>query len=94
MIEGSTEVQEKKEIPEPNARIYAYTKGDVEVGSSKVVTGQPPVLNKLAPVLFDFGAIHSFISSVFADCLDRGKDWIRQTFRMALPSGDVMLSNY
>ncbi|KAL5548161.1 hypothetical protein UlMin_003392 [Ulmus minor] len=30
----------------------------------------------------------------FADGVDRGKDMINQTFRTALPSGDVMLSNY
>ena len=45
-------------------------------------------------MLFDSRAAHSFISAVFADCLGRNKDSIRQTFRTALPSGDVMLSNY
>ena len=45
-------------------------------------------------MLFDSGATHSFISAMFANCLDRNKDNIRQTFRTVLPSGDIMLSNY
>ena len=45
-------------------------------------------------MLFDYGATHSFISVMFADCLGRNKDNISQTFRTALPSSDVMLSNY
>ena len=39
MLEEPTDLLEKKKkIPEPNARIYAYKKGDVEAGASKVVT--------------------------------------------------------
>ena len=84
----------KKNVPEPNARIYAYTKGDAEAGGSKVMTGQFHVVNKLARMLFDSGATHSFISVMFADCLGRNKDNFRQTFRTVLPSSDVMLSSY
>ncbi|KAL5567024.1 hypothetical protein UlMin_030188 [Ulmus minor] len=94
LTEGFIDDQDRKDVLEPNARIYAFTKGDAEAGSSKVVTGQLPVVNKIAHVLFDSGAAHSFISVVFADFLGRNKDSIRKTFRTALPSGDVMLSNY
>ena len=45
-------------------------------------------------MLFEFGATHYFASTIFAECVDRGNDKIGQMFRMALPSGDVMLSNY
>ncbi|KAL5559193.1 hypothetical protein UlMin_035404 [Ulmus minor] len=93
-IEGPTEVPEKKIVPEPNGRIYAYSKDDAEAGTSKVVTGQLTVANKYAKVLFDSGATHSFASTVFADCVGRGKDKMGQIFRTALPSGDIMLSNY
>ena len=31
-----------KKAPEPQGRIYAYTKGDVQAGLSTVVTGQLP----------------------------------------------------
>ena len=66
----------------------------MEAGNSKAVTGQLPVVNKIARVLFDSGATHSFISTIFADCLNRNVDCIGQTFRTVLPSGDVMLSSY
>ena len=94
MTEGPAEGQDIKNVPEPNARIYAYTKGDAEAGGSKVVTGQLPVANMVARVLYDSGATHSFISAMFADCLHRSKDIIRQTFRTVLLSGDIMLSNH
>ena len=38
-IEGPVVEQDRKETLEPNARIYAFTRGDAEVGSSKVVSG-------------------------------------------------------
>ena len=94
MVEGSKEEQDKTDVLEPNARIYAYTKGDAKAGSYKIVTCQLPVVNKISPMLFDYGATHSFIFAMFADCLDRNMDCIRQTFRTILPSGDVMLSSY
>ncbi|KAL5561756.1 hypothetical protein UlMin_031503 [Ulmus minor] len=80
--------------PEPNAKIYTYAKGDAEVGTSNVVTGQLYVANMTTYALFDSGATHSFISTVHANRLDRRKDTIPQTFRTSLPSGEVLLSVY
>ncbi|KAL5580718.1 hypothetical protein UlMin_013160 [Ulmus minor] len=94
MAVGPKEETDKKNILEPNARIYAYTKGDAEVGGSKVVTGQLHVVNKIDHVLFDSGATHSFISAMFVDCLDRHVECIGQAFRTVLPSGDIMLLSY
>ncbi|KAL5554707.1 hypothetical protein UlMin_042108 [Ulmus minor] len=94
LTEGPAEEQDTKNVLEPNARVYAYTKDDAEAGGSKVVTGQLPVAYVLARVLIDSGATHSFISTVFADSLHRSKDAIRQTFRTVLPSGEIMLSSY
>ncbi|KAL5565101.1 hypothetical protein UlMin_028265 [Ulmus minor] len=94
LTEGPAEEQDTKNVLEPNARVYAYTKGDAEAGGSKVITGQLPVAYVLARVLIDSGATHSFISTVFADSLHRSKDTIRQTFRTVLPSGEIMLSSY
>ncbi|KAL5547434.1 hypothetical protein UlMin_002665 [Ulmus minor] len=91
---GPKEESDRKNIPEPNARLYAYTKGDAEAGGSKVVTGQLPVVNEIAHVLFDSGATHSFISAMFVNCLDRQVECIGQAFRTVLPSGDIMLSSY
>ena len=45
-------------------------------------------------MLFDSGATHSFISAVFVNYLDIHVECIGQTFRMVLPSGDIMLSSY
>ena len=71
MAVGPNNETDKKNVPEPKARIYSYTKGNAEVGSFKVVTGQLPVVSKKARVLLDSGAIRSFISIVFVNCLDR-----------------------
>ncbi|KAL5581299.1 hypothetical protein UlMin_013741 [Ulmus minor] len=40
LTDGPAEGPDIKNVLEPNARIYAYTKGDAEAGSSKVVTGK------------------------------------------------------
>ncbi|GMN63823.1 hypothetical protein TIFTF001_032883 [Ficus carica] len=45
-IEGPFLAQGKLEAPEPQARIYAYTKGDIEAGTSSVVTGVCPEIRK------------------------------------------------
>lgn len=46
--EGPIDMPAKKEIPEPNERIYAYTRDDSEAGTSKVVTCQLTIANKCA----------------------------------------------
>ncbi|KAL5577635.1 hypothetical protein UlMin_019334 [Ulmus minor] len=92
--DGTTTPPGKIEMPEPTARVYAYTKRDAETGSTDVVTGQLLVANCYARVLFDSGATHSFASHIFADCLGRERDRIDQVFRTALPSGEILLSSY
>ncbi|GMN21829.1 hypothetical protein TIFTF001_045559, partial [Ficus carica] len=62
-IEGPSIVQGRLEAPEPQARIYAYTKGDAEAGTSNVVTGQISLATHDAIALFDSGATHSFVST-------------------------------
>ncbi|KAL5579991.1 hypothetical protein UlMin_012433 [Ulmus minor] len=62
-LEGPSISQGRLEAPEPEAKIYAYTKGDVEVGTSNVVTGQLSVANLTLRVLFNSGATHSFVST-------------------------------
>ena len=88
MPEEPNKKHDKKNVSKPNTRIYAYTKGDAEVGGSKVIIGQLPNVNKLARVLFGSGAIHSFMSIVFADYLGRNKEVLdkasRRSYRLVM----------
>ena len=59
-----------------------------------MVTGQLLLAKQDAHVLIDSGATHSFASYAFAKKLCRGEERIRKTFRTALPSEDVLLSEY
>ncbi|GMN67466.1 hypothetical protein TIFTF001_036523 [Ficus carica] len=93
-IEGPSIAQGRLEAPEPQARIYAYTKGDVEAGTSSLVTGQISVVTHDAIALFDFGAIHSFVSREFAHKLGRKVDSLKQPFRTSFPSGEILMSDY
>ncbi|KAL5580695.1 hypothetical protein UlMin_013137 [Ulmus minor] len=92
LLEGPPINQGRLEAPEPEAKIYAYTKGDVDAGTSNVVTGQLSVANLTLRVLFDSGATHSFVSTVHASQINRIKEVFARNFRMSLPSGDVLVS--
>ena len=66
-IEGPQIYQGRFEAPPgPNAHIFAYTKNDVEAGTSNAVTGQLSVANQDAHILFDSGTTYSFASHIFA----------------------------
>ncbi|GMN33363.1 hypothetical protein TIFTF001_044788 [Ficus carica] len=93
-LEGPATSQGRLEAPEPQGRIYAYTKEDVQAGPSTVVTGQLPFAQQDAYVLIDYGATHSFTLPKFAKKLGRVSDRIGKIFRTALPSGEILLSNY
>ncbi|KAL5543374.1 hypothetical protein UlMin_007158 [Ulmus minor] len=93
-IEGPPFIQGRQEAPEPEAKIFAYTKGDVDAGTSNVVTGQLSVANLSLHVLFDSGATHSFVSSVCASRMNRVRELITRTLRTSLPSGDVLISTH
>ena len=91
-LEGSSISQRRLEASEPKAKIYTYTKREVEDGTSNVVTGQLSVANMNSHTLFNYGAMHLFISTVHAKQLDKAKEVILRTFRTSLPSGDVLIS--
>ncbi|KAL5549569.1 hypothetical protein UlMin_004800 [Ulmus minor] len=93
-MEGLPITQSSLEAPETNARIFTFSRNDAEAGTSNVVTGQLSVAKMIAYVLFDSGATHSFISNSFADRLNWVRDRMNQSFHVALPSGEVLLSNY
>ncbi|GMN66193.1 hypothetical protein TIFTF001_035254 [Ficus carica] len=73
-IEGPSLAQGRLEAPESQARIYAYTKGDVEAGTSSVVTGQTSVTTYNVLALLDFGVTHSFVLREFSQKLGRRVD--------------------
>ncbi|KAL5578237.1 hypothetical protein UlMin_019936 [Ulmus minor] len=93
-MEGVPITQSRLEAPEANARIFTFSRNDAEAGTSNVVTGQLFVAKMSAYVLFDSGATHSFISNSFADRLNWVSDRMNQSFHVALPSEEVLLSNY
>ena len=93
-IEGPQISQGGLEVLEPQAYIYAYTEGDTEEGPSIVVICQLSLAKQYAYVLIVSSVTHSFVSYTFAKKLCRGEERIRKTFRTALPSGDVLLSEY
>ncbi|GMN33324.1 hypothetical protein TIFTF001_044783 [Ficus carica] len=70
-LEGPAFSQGRLEAPEPQGRIYAYTKEDVQAGPSTVVIGQLPFAQQDAYVLIDSGATHSFTSPRFAKKLGK-----------------------
>ena len=72
-LEGPSISQGRLEAPKPEAKIYAYTKGDAEAGTSNVVTGQLSVANLNSYILFDSGVTYSFVSTIHANRLDRAK---------------------
>ncbi|GMN66095.1 hypothetical protein TIFTF001_035165 [Ficus carica] len=76
-IEGPSIAQGRLEAPEPQARIYAYTRGDAEAGTSHVVIGQISIATYDAIVLIDYGATHSFMSMAFAQKLGRDLNTIK-----------------
>ncbi|KAL5571097.1 hypothetical protein UlMin_020694 [Ulmus minor] len=68
LLEGPPINQGRLEAPEPEAKIYAYTKGDVDAGTFNVVTCQLFVTNLTLRVLFDSGAtVHATIPVLVAN---------------------------
>ena len=79
---------------EPSARIFTFTKNDVEARQSNVVTSQLLIANTLAHVLIDSGATHSFASCKFAECVSHDCDVLRQGFSISMPYGEILFSSH
>ena len=95
-LEGLLITQGRLEVPPTNAQINQMTKEEVAAETFNVVTGhiQIPVLYLNTYVLFDKGAMHSFVSSSFVRKLGKIQEPMRHEFTTTLPSGEVMLSTH
>ncbi|KAL5575507.1 hypothetical protein UlMin_017206 [Ulmus minor] len=56
-VEGPSISQGKLKAPEPNARIYAYAKGDAEAGTSNVVTEKELYVDLIVLDMYDYDVI-------------------------------------
>ena len=76
-----------------NARIYSLTREDV-ANASTVVTSQISILQQSTTILFDTGAIHSYVSRAFFERLAIPPEVLSSQFLTTLPSGEIMASTH
>ena len=93
-LEGPSITQGRLEFPPPQAHLYAYTNVDAMASTSNVVAGQTSLATYDVLTLFDSGATHSFISSKLALSISGSKDRTPKLLRTALPSGEMLLSEF
>jgi hypothetical protein len=74
------------------ARVYSLTPAtnEEEEPSTDVVTGTIPLFGRLACVLFDSGATHSFISSTYVKLCNMNTKPLKQNIRVSNPVGDTV----
>jgi hypothetical protein len=74
------------------ARVYSLTpaNNEDEEPSTDVVTGTLPLFGRLACVLFDSGATHSFISSTYVKLCNMNTKPLEQNIRVTNPVGDAV----
>ena len=77
-----------------NARVYALTQGEAEVGTSKVMAGQISIAHTSAYTLIDSRASHSFVSANFVKKLDMVPDLLDEMCIVSLPSGENLPSRF
>ncbi|XP_073291065.1 uncharacterized protein [Primulina huaijiensis] len=73
----------------PNARVYALTQEEAD-NSNDVVAGTIQINNMPAYVLFDCGAVHSFMSKRFAKKLGTKPDNLEEPYRVATPANRIL----
>ena len=74
------------------ARAFVLNPWDAQA-SNTVVIGTLTICSKQALVLFDSGATHSFVSPLFALCLDMKFDVLDSPLNVLTPVGEVYLIN-
>ncbi|KAL0537632.1 hypothetical protein IC582_026615 [Cucumis melo] len=73
-------------------KVYAMTQQEAE-DAPNVITGTILICNVPADVLFDPGAMHSFLSSIFLTKLNRMLEPLSYGLAIYTPVGDVLLVN-
>ncbi|KAA0067851.1 Transposon Ty3-G Gag-Pol polyprotein [Cucumis melo var. makuwa] len=77
---------------EQQGKVYAMTQQEAE-NAPNVITGTILIRNVPADVLFDPGATHSFVSSIFLTKLNRMLEPLFEGLAIYIPVGDVLLVN-
>ncbi|KAA0054814.1 reverse transcriptase [Cucumis melo var. makuwa] len=92
--EGTSGARQKGVVgrPRQQGKVYAMTQQEVE-DAPDVITGTILICNVLADVLFDPGATHSFVSSIFMTKLNRMLEPLSEGLAIYTPVGDVLLVN-
>ncbi|KAA0035808.1 DNA/RNA polymerases superfamily protein [Cucumis melo var. makuwa] len=92
--EGTSGARQKGVVgrPRQQGKVYAMTQQEAE-DAPDVITGTILICNVPADVLFDPGATHSFVSSIFLTKLNRMLEPLSEGLVIYTPVGDVLLVN-
>ncbi|KAA0067812.1 reverse transcriptase [Cucumis melo var. makuwa] len=92
--EGTSGAKQKGVVGRPGQqrKVYAMTQQEVE-DVPDIITGTILIYNVPANVLFDPGATHSFVSSIFLTKLNRMLEPLSEGLAIYTPVGDVLLVN-
>jgi len=66
----------------------------VEYNAANIVTGTIPLFSSVACMLFDSGAMHSFISSMYVKLCKLNTKPLDQNIRVATPVGDAVVCRH
>ncbi|KAA0061889.1 DNA/RNA polymerases superfamily protein [Cucumis melo var. makuwa] len=92
--EGTSGARQKGVVgrPRQQGKVYAMTQQEVE-DAPDVITGTILICNVPADVLFNPGATHSFVSSIFLTKLNSMLEPLSEGLAIYTPVGDVLLVN-
>ncbi|KAA0041710.1 putative retroelement [Cucumis melo var. makuwa] len=92
--EGTSGARQKGVVgrPRQQGKVYAMSQQEAE-DAPDVITGTILICNVPADVLFDLGATHSFVSSIFLTKLNRMLEPLSEGLAIYTPVGDVLLVN-
>ncbi|TYK07722.1 uncharacterized protein E5676_scaffold105G001490 [Cucumis melo var. makuwa] len=93
-IEGTSGARQKGVVgrPRQQGKVYAMTQQEAE-DALDVITGTILICNVPADILFDLGATHSFVSSIFLTKMNRMLEPLSEGLAIYTPVGDILLVN-